>query len=498
MTKDSISDLGEPAAAGSTATLPDRRRAWVLVAASVASFMVALDLLVVTTALDTIRRDLDTSTAALQWTVTAYGVSFATLLMTGAALGDRFGRRRMLVTGLATFAIGSAAAALSGSAASLIVARVLQGAGGALILPIGLTIVATAFPAERRAVAIGILEGVTGLAVIAGPVLGGVVAQHLTWEWIFWINVPIAVAAIPLVIAVVDESHGTDTALDGPGLLLVSAAAFGVVWGLVRGNDTGWTSPEILVALAGGIAAGLAFVAWERRSDQPMLPLRFFASRSFSVGATAAFLLAGSLYGSVFFMAQFIQVTLGENSLGAGLRLLPWTATLFVTAPLAGLLADRIGHRAVLCTGLLFQAAGIAWLALIADADMSYATMVPPLVVAGFGTSAALPVSQAAIVGAVTDADVGKAAGVNNMLQELGGALGVAVSVALFAAVGSYASPAEFADGFAAAMAVSAAFAALGFLASLALPRPTDSAGSPGSLRSAEDSTVPAEGALAR
>jgi EmrB/QacA subfamily drug resistance transporter len=455
------------------------RRAWVLVAASVASFMVALDLLVVTTALDTVRHDLDASPSALQWTVTAYSVSFATLLMTGAALGDRFGRRRMLIVGLVTFAAGSAAAATAGSVGGLIAARVVQGVGGAIIVPLGLTVVTAAFPPERRAAAIGVLEGVTGLAVIAGPVLGGLIAQYLTWEWVFWINVPIALAAIPLVRAVVRESHGPDTTLDGPGLLLVSGSAFGVVWGLVRGNDAGWSSPEILVALVAGGALAALFVGWERRAAQPMLPLRFFRSRSFSVGAGAAFLLAASLYGSVFFMAQFIQVTLGEDSLGAGLRLLPWTATLFVTAPLAGQLADRIGHRPVLSAGLLLQAIGIGWLAFVADADLAYAAMIPPLVVAGFGTSAALPVSQAAIVGAVTDAEVGKAAGSNNMLQELGGALGVAAAVSVFASVGGYASAGEFADGFGAAMAAAAAFAALGFLVSLGLPRAAMSLGEP-------------------
>lgn len=454
------------------------RRVWVLAVASVASFMVALDLLVVTTALDTIRNDLDASPSALQWTVTAYSVSFATLLMAGAALGDRFGRRRMLIVGLVTFAAGSAAAATAGSVGGLVAARVVQGVGGAVIVPLGLTVVTAVFPSERRAAAIGVLEGVTGLAVIAGPVLGGVIAQYLTWEWVFWINVPIALSAVPLVRAVVSESHGPDTTLDAPGLLLVSGAAFGAVWGLVRGNDAGWSSPEILVALAGGVTLTAAFVAWERRAARPMLPLRFFRSRSFSVGAATAFLLAASLYGSVFFMAQFIQVTLGEDSLGAGLRLLPWTATLFVTAPLAGQLADRIGHRPVLSAGLLLQAIGIGWLAFVTDGALAYTAMIPPLVVAGFGTSAALPVSQAAIVGAVTDAEVGKAAGSNNMLQELGGALGVAAAVSVFAAAGGYASPDEFASGFGAAMAASAALAGLGFLVSLGLPRrPRSAAG---------------------
>lgn len=459
---------------------PARRRGWVLAAASVASFIVALDLLVVTTALEAIRRDLDASATALQWTVTAYSVSFAALLLSGAALGDRFGRRRMMIIGLAAFAASSAAAAMAGSVDTLVLARVLQGAAGAVILPIGLTVVTAAFPPQRRAGAIGILEGVSGLAVIAGPVTGGLVAQYLTWEWIFWINVPIALAAIPLVAAVVDESHGDDRSLDFVGLILVSAAAFGLVWGLVRGNEVGWASSEIVAALGGAVVLGAVFVGWERRSTAPMLPMRLFSSRSFSVGAGAAFLMAASLYVSVFFMAQFLQIALGHDSLGAGLRLLPWTATLFLTAPLAGHVADRVGHRPVLAAGLGLQAVGLAWLALLADADMSFSSMVPPLVVAGIGTSAALPVSQAAIVGSVAEGEIGKAAGANNMFQELGGAFGIAAAVAVFAVTGSYASPGEFADGFAAAVGVAAGLAALGFFASLALPRPTPPPSTPG------------------
>lgn len=450
--------------------LTDGRRWWVLVGASMASFIVALDLLVVTTALDTIRRDFDASATALQWTVTAYSVSFAALLLTGAALGDRFGRRKMMLLGLGGFAVASAAAAMADTVQTLVVARVLQGAAGAVILPIGLTLVTSAFPPHRRASAIGVLEGVSGLAVIAGPVLGGVIAQYATWEWIFWVNVPIALATIVLVAVVVDESRGDDDALDFVGLLLVSAAASGLIWGLVRGNDVGWASGEIVASIGGGLALGVAFVGWEQRTAQPMLPMRLFSSRSFSVGATAAFLLAASLYVSVFFMAQFLQIALGHDSLGAGLRLLPWTATLFVTAPLAGHVADRVGHRPVLAIGLGLQALGIGWLALIAEAEMSFVRMVPPLIVAGVGTSAALPVSQAAVVGSVTDGEIGKAAGANNMLQELGGAFGIAAAVAMFASAGSYASPAAFADGFRAAMAVAAGFAAVGFLASLALP----------------------------
>jgi MFS family permease len=270
-------------------------RIGILALASVASFMVALDLLVVTTALETIRRDIGASPAALQWTLTAYSLSFAGLLMTGAALGDRFGRRRVLAAGLAVFVLGSAAAALSSSVGELVAARVVQGAGGAVILPLSLAIVSAAFPPERQGAAIGVLEGVTGLAVIAGPVVGGLVVQHLTWQWVFWVNVPIGLVAVPLVLAGVAESRGPDRTLDLPGLALVGAASFSLVWGLVRGNDVGWVSVEILAALAAGVALGAAFVTVERRVAAPMLPTRLFASRSFSAGVSAAFLLSASL-----------------------------------------------------------------------------------------------------------------------------------------------------------------------------------------------------------
>ena len=459
--------LARPSGAG------DRHhRGVVLGVASVASFMVALDLLVVTTSLDVVRRDLAVSTSDLQWTVTAYGVSFAALLMTGAALGDRFGRRRMLVAGLLVFAVGSIGAALSTGLGSLVVARVVQGIGGAIILPVGLTIVATAFPPARRGSAIGILEGVTGLAVIAGPLVGGAVAQWLPWQWIFWINVPIALVAIPVVLAVVEESFGPDGRVDVVGLALVSTAATAIVWGLSRGNDVGWASKEIVAVVVVGVVAGAGFAAWERHVTAPMLPPRLFRSRAFVIGVTTAFLVAGSLYIAVYFMAQYIQGVMRYDSFATGLRLLPWTATLLVVAPLAGALADRVGHRRVLSSGLALQALGMAWIALTAHGGGSYAAMVGPLIVTGIGTSVALPVTQAAIVGAVAESDIGKAAGTNNMLQELGGVFGIAIGAAVFSAsVGTDTAP-DLTDGFVAAIAIAAVLAACACVVSLTLPRP--------------------------
>jgi EmrB/QacA subfamily drug resistance transporter len=322
-----------------------RSAAWVLGVAAIAALMAALDAMVVSTALTTIRLDLGASIEQLEWTVNAYNLTLAVLLLPAAALGDRFGRRRRFTVGLALFVAASAACALAPDAGSLIAARAFQGAGAALVIPNALALVSAAFPAERRGSALGILQGITGLAVVAGPVIGGAVAEGIDWEWIFWLNVPIGLAAIPLALAHIEESIGGDTALDIGGFALVTGGALGVVWGLVRGNSAGWDSPEVVAALALGAALLAAFVAWELRAREPMLPMRFFRSRAFSSGNAAVFFLFASLFGAVFFLAQFLQTGLGNSPLEAALRLGPWTGTLFVVAPIAGALADRIGER---------------------------------------------------------------------------------------------------------------------------------------------------------
>ncbi|MBP2368321.1 MFS transporter [Pseudonocardia parietis] len=445
---------------------------WVVALTSVASMMVALDLLVVSTALSTIRRDLDTSVELLQWTVTAYGLAFACLLMTGAALGDRFGRRRMFTCGLALFAVASAACALAPGIGWLIAARAVQGAGAALVLPLAVSLLVTAVPPERRGRALGVFEGVTGLATIAGPPVGGILAHTVGWEWIFWINVPIAAVMIPLVRRRIPESHGPDTAIDTRGLLLITGAGFGLVWALVRGNEAGWTSPGVLAALVIGTALAVAFICWERHHRHPMLPLGLFRSRAFSAGTAAGFLGFAALYGSVFFLAQFMQIGLGYTPLEAGVRLIPWTATLLVIAPLAGMLADRLGDRLVLTVGLALQAAGLAWLGLIASPDLGYATLVVPLIVGGVGASMAIPVVQNTVLGGVAPDALGKASGVNNTTQELGGAFGVAILVAAFTAVGSYASSTTFTTGFAAAIGTCAGLAVAAVIAAWFVPGP--------------------------
>jgi EmrB/QacA subfamily drug resistance transporter len=450
---------------------PTSAQGWALGLASAASFMVVLDLLIVATALSTIRRDLGASIEQLEWTVNAYTLTFAVLLMTAAALGDRFGRRRLFAAGLGLFAVASAACALSPSVGWLIAARAVQGAGAALVMPLALALLNAAFPPQRRGWAMGVFGGVTGLAALVGPVLGGAITQGIAWPWVFWVNVPVGLLGVPLVLARIQESRGPRVGLDIPGLGLGTGAALGLVWGLVRGNSAGWGSPEVVGALAAGALLAPAFVAWELRARAPMLPMRLFRSRAFSAGNAAIFFLNASLTGAVFFMAQFQQATLGQGPLGAGLRLLPWGVTPFLIAPRAGALADRIGERPLIVAGLLLQTAGMAWIAVIARPGLDYATMIAPMVISGCGFAMALPAVTKSVVGAVAPGDIGKASGTFSTMRQLGGAFGVAALVAVFAAVGSYASARTFSNGFAPAIGVAASLSLAGTVAGLVLPR---------------------------
>ena len=445
------------------------KQKWVLALTSVSSLMVALDVTVVSTALSTIRLHLDASIEQLEWTVNAYGLSFAVLLMSASALGDRYGRRRLYAAGMGLFVAASAACALAPSVGWLIAARAVQGAGAAVVAPMSLALLSAAFPPARRGTALGLFSGITGIAVLAGPVVGGAVTQGLAWQWIFWLNVPIGLVAIPLVLLRIDESRGPRTSLDVAGLLLVTGAALGLVWGLVRGNTAGWGSVEIVGTLAAGVALTAAFIAHEARARQPMLPMRLFRTPRFAYGNAANFLLYAGLFSAVFFFAQFQQNGLGQSPLQAGLRLLPWTATVFIVAPISGGLIERIGERPLIVTGLLMQAAGFAWVALIAAVGMSYAAMIPPLILAGAGVSAAIPPGQNSVVSSVTEADIGTASGAVSMMRQLGGAFGLAIAVAVFTGAGSYASPHAFTNGFTAATAVSATLSLVGALAGLAI-----------------------------
>ncbi|HET9968680.1 MAG TPA: MFS transporter [Streptosporangiaceae bacterium] len=460
----------EQVAAGGPVAGVSREQRWVLALASLASFIVILDVMVVATALTAIRRHLGASLADLEWTVNAYTLSFAVLLMTAATLGDRLGRRRVFATGLVMFAVSSAACALAPDAAALIAARAVQGAGAAAIMPMALALLNGAFPPARRGWAIGIYGGVTALAAVAGPVLGGAVTQGLGWQWIFWLNVPVALAAVPLVLTRISEATGPGGAVDLPGLSLVTAAALGLVWGLVRGNTAGWDSPEVIGALTGGAAAAAAFAGWERRAARPMLPARLFRSPAFSAGATAIFLINASLTGVIFLMPQFQQVVAGQEPLGSGLRLLPWGIAPFLVGPRAGALADRAGERVLVVTGSLLQAGGVAWIAAAAGPGTGYLVLVAPMIIVGAGFALAIPAVTRSVTSTVPPADIGTASGAFTAMRQLGGAFGVAVLGTVFAATGGYASPAAFSHGFTAAFAVAAGLALAGTAAGTILP----------------------------
>jgi len=463
-------DRNQAPAGGRTARTTKEQR-WVLALTSLASFMVILDMLVVATALTAIRRHLHASLGSLEWTVNAYTLTFAVLLMTAAALGDRMGRRRVFAAGLAIFAVASAGCALAPSAGVLIAARAVQGAGAATIVPMALVLLNGAFPPARRGWAIGIYGSVTGLAAVTGPILGGAVTQGLGWQWIFWINVPIALGAIPLVLARLKESTGPAGSVDGPGLALITAAALGLVWGLVRGNTVGWGSAETVGALAAGASAAAAFAVWEQSAASPMLPLRLFRSPAFSAGNAAIFLINASLSGAVFLMPQFQQVVDGQGPLSAGLRLLPWGIAPFLIAPRAGALADRIGERTLVLTGVLLQAGGMAWIAAVVGTTAGYPALIAPMTLVGVGFAAAIPAVTRAVTSTAPLNDIGKASGAYSTMRQLGGAFGVAIVGAVFAAAGNYSTPHAFSDGATAAFAAAAGIALAGAVAAALLPR---------------------------
>jgi EmrB/QacA subfamily drug resistance transporter len=448
------------------------RTGWTLALVSVALFMVTLDNLVVTTALPTIRVDLGAGIDALEWTVNAYTLSFAVLLLTGAALGDRFGRRRMFVAGLGIFTIGSAAAALAPSATALIAARAFQGAGAAVIMPLTLTLLSEAFPAGRRGVALGIWAGISGLGVALGPVIGGAIVSGISWHWIFWVNVPVGLAVAPLALARLAESRGRNTPLDVPGVVLATAGLFGIVFGLVRANALGWGSGPVLGGLLGGAVLLVMFARRESRAAAPMLPLRFFRSRAFAATNAVSYAMYFGMFGSIFLLAQFFQTAQHYSALQAGLRTLPWTGMPMLVAPVAGVLSDRIGSRPLMAVGLALQALALGWISMSAGAYTPYAAFIAPFVLAGTGMAMVFAPSANAVLSAVARDEAGQASGATNAIREVGGVLGIAVLATVFSHDGGYFSPVMFVNGLRPAVFVGAAVLALGAVAALFVPRP--------------------------
>jgi EmrB/QacA subfamily drug resistance transporter len=446
------------------------RRGWTLAIVSIGLFMVVLDNLVVSVALPSIHRDLGASIQSLEWTVNAYVLSYAVLLLTGAAIGDRFGRKRMFMTGIALFTASSAAAALAPSVGLLIVARATQGVGAAITTPLTLTLLANAFPPERRGMAIGVWSGISGIAVALGPLVGGAVVQAASWHWIFWINVPIGIVLVPLAALRLSESHGPAQPLDLRGLAFGSTGLFGIVFGLVRSQSLGWSNPEVVVSLAAGAALVVAFIRYERGAQAPMLPMSFFARRGFAVTNVVSLAMYFGMFGSIFFLSQFLQNVLHNTPLQAGVKLLVWTGATMVVSPLAGFFSERYGSRLFMAAGLALQAIALGWLATLAGVHQTYASMIGPFILGGAGMALVFAPSANAVLASVRSDQAGQASGATNAIRELGGVLGVSVLATVFTSHGGYSSPQEFVNGLVPAMWVGTAVLGVGALIPLMLP----------------------------
>nr|WP_072802112.1 DHA2 family efflux MFS transporter permease subunit [Rhodococcus yunnanensis] len=456
---------------------------WVgIVAASLPMFMATLDNLVMTSALPVIQQDLAASVGELQWFMNAYTLSFATLMLAAATLGDRWGRRRMFIGGIAVFTLASVASALATTPAMLIAARAVQGAGAAAVMPLSLTLLASAVPASKRALAIGVWGGVSGLGIALGPVVGGAVVDGISWQAIFWINVPVAVVAIPLVLFALAESFGRKQRLDYLGVLLAGGGVFLLVWAVVHGNGDGWASVAVLVSFIGAAVAMSAFVLRQSRVRFPVVPLRLFRSRNFTLANVIGVTFTLGMFGSVFLLSQYLQIVMGYSPFQAGLRTLPWTAAPMVFAPLAGLLAPRLGLRTLMVAGLSLQAGSLVWMAVILAPDTSYASMVPAFVMAGVGMGLTFAPSATAVLSDMAEVDHATASSTNSTLREIGVALGVAVLTAVFLGAGGALTPTGYTDALAPALLVGAGAVAIAIVAAAFMPGRTVAGNTAGSV----------------
>ncbi len=441
-----------------------------IVAASLPMFMATLDNLVMTSALPVIDADLGASVGQLSWFLNAYTLTFATFMLPAATLGDRLGRRRMMLAGLALFTLASIASALSTSSEALIAARAVQGLGAAAIMPLSLTLLAAAVPPAMRAAAIGIWGGVSGLGVALGPVIGGAVVEGVSWQAIFWLNVPVALVAVPLLLVAIPESRGPWQRLDPVGVLLLGGAVFLGIWGIVHGNEDGWSDPMVLGPLVLAVALLPAYVLWARGRAHAVLPLRLFSDRGFSVANVIFLMFTLGMFGAVFLLAQYLQIVQGYSPLEAGVRTLPWTAAPMVVAPIAGALVGRVGYRALLFPGLVLQTVSLVWFAVVTENGSDYSSFIVPLLMAGVGMGLTFAPGAAMVLDGLPDDDFAIASSANSTVREFGVALGIAVLVAVFLGNGGQLTPTGYDGAVGPALLTGAAAVAVAAVASLFAP----------------------------
>jgi EmrB/QacA subfamily drug resistance transporter len=455
-----------------TSPAPVRRRAFglVVLAASLPMFMATLDNLVMTNALPVLHDRLGASVEELQWFVNAYTLTFASMILVAAALGDRFGRRTVFVIGIVIFGIGSVLAALSTDPAQLIGARALQGFGAAGVLPLSLALISGGVAPERRPLAIGIWGGISGLGVAVGPLVGGAVIEGWNWQAIFWINVPVALIAIPLAFFALNNDFGARARIDIIGAVLAGAAVLGLVHAIVRGNDDGWGSADVIAEIAVSVVLLIAFVLRQMRAKAPLVPLRLFADRSFSVTNIVGFAFSFGTFGAVFILIQYMQVVQGSTPLEAAVQTTPWTLAPMFVAPLAGIIAPRVGTRVLMVAGLGLQAFALFWIAVTMSTDLPYAQLVAPFIMAGVGMGLVFAPSATALLATLGVVDHAKASGVNSTVREIGLALGTAVMTAIFVGAGGELLPDLYVDAARPAVLVGAAVLLVGMVVALWLP----------------------------
>lgn len=446
-----------------------------LLLGSLTSFLVGLDALVVTTALPTLHQEFGADVTGLGWTINAYALAVAAAILTGSAAGDRFGRRRVFVIGLVVFTAASAWCALSTTAGMLIVARAVQGVGGGIAVPLSLALITEATPPEQRGKALGIWGAITGVAVAAGPLVGGAVVEGIAWQWVFWLNVPVGVAIVALASTKMAPGERVYRRLDPVGLGAATLGVFALAQAVIRGNDTGWSHWSVLTGLVGGPLALLLFVGWERRTDAPMMPLSLFGNRSFTAGCIAGGVLMAGVFALGFLTAQYLQLALHHQPLGVGVRLLPATALALILSPLAGRLADRIGEGPLVAAGLGMLGGGLLLIGTLVTATSDYRTVIGPLFVAGTGIAIAFPTVATAVMRSAGPTMIGVASGVSNTFRQVGAVFGVAVAAAIFTGYGGYSSPGDFVDGLRPAFVAIGALCAASAAAGLLIRRPATS-----------------------
>jgi EmrB/QacA subfamily drug resistance transporter len=412
----------------------ENRKWWTLASVSFALFMIMLDNTVENVALPAIERDLGISVSELEWVVTGYALSFAVLMLTGGKLADMFGRRRIFLTGLAVFTISSLFCGLANSAELLIAARVVQGVGAAFMMPATLSIITATFPPRERGAALGIWAGVSAMALAIGPLVGGLITEHISWNWIFYVNVPVGVTGLVAGRLIIRESRDTshEQRLDLPGLLTSGIALFALVYALIEANSKGWTSPLIIGLFVVAAVFGTAFVLLELHQRLPMFDVKLFRNPTFAGANVVALLISLAMFGVFFFISLYMQNVLGYTAVRAGAAFLPMTLLIIVIAPLAGRASDRLGSRWLMTGGLTLVGCSLLVFAQVQE-DSSYWSLLPAMLLGGVGMASTMTPMTAAALSSVPVDKAGVGSGMLNTFRQVGGSLGIAVMGAILA-----------------------------------------------------------------